>query len=482
MTRKTALLISCKHAAAAACVLLILSLLSCNSCRHKETGEVSPGRVSPGEEPTSGGWMDAPKLTNAAKVYDVTYTPETVLFSPKAVASSLKKVSADGVTYTFDASSSDAKKLHAGSVMLLSDLALARVTSATPTGDLLVVQTEPAALTDAIANGRIEATKRVDFAALQSAYLKPPEGFWPHVPTVYAQTGGTPFSAGPLKLSMTIDPFSYSIAFTPAAGQVNVEMSISDSTANLLFKATGYMKNYDSIMNIAISNQKVTKLDFDNSGLDCDLTITWSAASAVAGPMNKISSWTEKLKEYPGLKNLAATLPFAIGPIPFTLKFTTGIIFTPAFTSKNTLMTGSIKVHYSGSAGFTVDRGTTQPTGTITEPNQKGPLSQIMSLGPIGFMVGVEFPRIELGMGLGLVTFSPAAFLSPVSSLGIVYGGPAAMLPCETHILDVTVNAGITAKSTVWSFFGAAAKLEFSKQVYKKNYTGPKAGMMPCPK
>ena len=70
MTRKTALLFCCKHAAAAACVLLILSLLSCNSCRHNETGGVSPG-----EGQTSGGWMDAPKLTNAAKVYDVTYTP-----------------------------------------------------------------------------------------------------------------------------------------------------------------------------------------------------------------------------------------------------------------------------------------------------------------------------------------------------------------------------------------------------------------------
>jgi len=477
MTRKTALLFCCKHAAAAACILLILSLLSCKSCRHNETGGVSPG-----EEQTSGGWMDAPKLTNAAKVYDVTYTPETVLFSANAVASSLKKVSADAVTYTFDASSSDAKKLHAGSVMLLSDLALARVTSVTPTGDLLVVQTEPAALTDAIANGHIESTKKVDFAALQSAYIKPPEGFWPHVPTVYAETGGTPFSSTGLKFSMKIDPFSYSISFTPAAGQVNIEMSISDMSANLSFKATGYVKNYDSVMNIAISNQKVTNLDFDNSGLDCDLTITWSAASAVAGPMNKISSWTELLKSYPGLKNFAATIPFAIGPIPFTLKFTSGIIFTPAFTSKNTLMTGSINVHYSGSAGFTVDRGATQSTGTITQPDQKGPLSQILSLGPIGFTVGLEFPRIELGMGLGLVTFSPAVYLSPVSSLGIVYGGPAAMLPCETHILDVTVNVGITAKSTVWSFFGSESKLEASKQVYKKNYTGPKAGMMPCPK
>jgi hypothetical protein len=129
-----------------------------------------------------------------------------------------------------------------------------------------------------------------------------------------------------------------------------------------------------------------------------------------------------------------------------------------------------------------VNNGASQPTGTITQPTQKDPTTQILSLGPIGFTVAVEFPRVELGMGLGLVTFSPAAYISPVSSFGIVYGGPAAMLPCETHILDVSVNTGISASSTVWSFFGAASKLSVDKQVYKKNYTGPKPGMMLCPK
>ena len=435
-----------------------------------------------GYHQASGGWRGAPKLTNAARVYDVTYTPETVLFSESSVSNSLKEISGDGLTFTFDASSSDAKKLHAGSVMLLTNLALARVSGVTQTANLLVVQTEPAALTDAIANGRIESTKHVDFSALQSAYLEPPKGFWPHVWTVYADEKKSESKPKGLKFSMKIDPFEYSITFTPADGQMNVEMSISDTTANLAFKGTGYIKNYDSIMNLAISDREVTNLNFDNSGLDCDLTITWNAASAVSGPMNKIASWKDMLKLYPGLKNLAVVIPFAIGPVPFTIKFTSGIIFTPAFTSKNTLMTGSINVHYSGSAGLTVDRGATNSTGTITQPDQKGPLTRILSLGPIGFTVGLEFPRIEVGMGLSFVTFSPAVYLSPVSSLGVVYGGPAAMLPCQTNMLDVTVNVGITAKSTVWSFLGLDSKLEVSKQIYNKNYSGPKPGMMACPK
>lgn len=46
----------------------------------------------------------------------------------------------------------------------------------------------------------------------------------------------------------------------------------------------------------------------------------------------------------------------------------------------------------------------------------------------------------------------------------------------------MSVNAGVTAGTSVLSFIGSGTKLTMDKQVYKKMFTGPKPGMMLCPR
>lgn len=443
---------------------------------------------------------DVSKLIQAATTYEVTYTPETVLFSPTSVASSVRKISDDGVTFTFDAASEDAKKLKAGSVLLLTGVALRSVTGVSQVGDTIVATTGEAAITDAIEDGTIESKMPVDFGAMLTAMAGPPldspaKG-WSILPAAYAASAppvtSTPYALGPQKFSFQINPFNYTITFTPAPGRMKISMTVTETTTNMGYNATGYIKNFDSLMNIVISKKKITKMDFTNSGLESDLTLSWSMASQVAGPMSKIGSWTEQVKEHPALKGLAIYVPFTVGAVPFTLKFTGGITFIPAFTSKNTVLDGHLTIHYSGSAGFTVNSGSGAQTGSINQTAPQNPVANVISLGPIGFTVAVEFPRIEVGLGInvwavresvgfGIGGFSPAVYVSPVTSFGLVFGGPAAMLPCETHTLGVSVNAGVSVSTTVLSFIGSASKLTMDKQVYKKMYTGPKPGMMLCP-
>ncbi len=457
---------------------LLALLLSTASCERHNALPVGGSGATAGRAGTT------TPLPDAAIVYDVSYTPETVLFSEQSTRDSLKSVSKDGNSYTFAASSADASKLHVGSIMLLSRVALRRVTRINRTNEELVIETEPAAITDAIQNGRIQAKVPVDFGALRTAQLEPRSDFWSIIPSANASpvTTGSGWSAsGATKMSLQIDPFVYAIQFSPVPGRLNIEMTIQDTTTNLGFKATGYLKNFTSLMNVVIANRQVTNMDFSNSGIEGDLTLTWNAGNQVAGPMSKIGSWTDTLKKWPGLNECAFTIPFVVGPIPFTMKFTGGIIFTPAFTSKNSLLDGSLNMHYSGDGGFKVSNGTAQPSGSITQPDQKNPDTHIISIGPIGFTVAVEFPRIELGLGLSFATFSPAAYINSVASVGLVYGGTAIVLPCETQIFDVSVNTGITTKSTVWSFFGSESKLTFEQQIYHKNYQWPAPGFARCP-
>jgi hypothetical protein len=455
-------------------VALLLTAVACSRSTAPSTE---------GGDPMTRAAAGSLALPDVASVYEVSYTPETVLLSPQAVQSALRSVSSDGATYTFAPSSADAGKLHVGSIMLLSRVALRRVTRTTQTNDGLVVETEPAAITDAIENGRIQASVPIDFGALQSARNEANDDFWSIISSANAGpiTGPGFTASGGTKMSFLIDPFEYTIQFTPVAGQLNIEMTIQDTTTNLSFKATGYLKNFTSLMNVVIANRQVTNMDFSNSGIEGDLTLTWTAASTVAGPMNKIGSWMDTIKKLPKLKDLAFKVPFVIGPVPFTMVFTGGIVFTPAFTSKNTLLKGSLKMHYAGDAGFKVTNGNAQPSGTITSPAQKDPDTMVASLGPLGFTVAVEFPRIELELGLSFATFIPAAYINSVTSFGLVYGGTTSMLPCETHILDVSLNTGISTKSTIWSFFGADTKFKVEQQIYHKNYNAPPPGMPACP-
>lgn len=487
---------------------LCLLTIACGKKAAEPAGGVPPaaGPASSGaSNAQTAGSIVGPKrdvsmLQQAASTYEVTYTPETVLFGAASVASSLRKISDDGVTFTFDGASEDAKKLKPGSVLLLTGVALRSVISVSQEADSIVATTGEAALTDAIAEGHFESKMPVDFGTMQVAMADPASqsrtSGWSFLPAAYAGAAGSvassPYAVGPMKFSFQLDPFSYTIAFTPGSGQMGLDMTMTETTTNMGYNAKGYIKNFDSLMSAVVSNKKITKMDFTNSGLESDLTLSWSMASQVAGPMSKIGSWTEQVKNYPALKGLAFYIPFMVGPIPLMLKFTGGITFVPAFTSKNTVLDGHLTVHYSGSAGFTFNSGAGAQTGSITQAAPQNPVANVISLGPIGFTVAVEFPRIEVGPGINIWAlggpvalkiggFAPAVYVSPVTSFGLVYGGPAAMLPCETHTLGVSVNAGVSVSSSVLSFIGSGSKLSMDKQVYKKMFTGPKPGMMLCP-
>jgi hypothetical protein len=468
----------------ARCLLLALSL-PLASCKKSPASTAAAGASTAPAASTTAPASRGP-LKNIASVYDVTYTPETVVLSADIAQHHLKTASADGATFTFDAASSDVRALKPGSVMLLTGVALRRVTQVQPLGDSIVVATGDAEITDAIKDGTIQAQTSVDFGSVvmgpgPAHTGRDPLDIFSLVTPAYADTTTTTVG-GPGSFSVKIDPFQYSVKFTAAADRLNIDMAIQNTVDNMSVTSSGYLKNYQAVVNILIKDKTITKLDFQNSGLDGEMVVNWTAATVVAGPLTKIASWSDLLKKYQPLRQAAFTFPFLIGPIPFSIKFSTGITFTPAFTSKNSICKGSMTVHYSGSGGFTVNNGNVQSSGQITQPTQANPKTQILSLGPIGFTVAVEFPRAELGMGTNLFTFSPTAYVNAISSFGLVYGGPAAMLPCETHILDVTVNTGISAASTMASFFGTASKLTFAKQLYDRNYKGPAApGGMMCP-
>src|SRR5262245_26330633 len=88
-------------------------------------------------------------------VFNVTWKPTTVVIDRATVLSALRSVSTDETVLVFDGSVAALSALEPGKIMLLERIALRKVAAVRREGDQLVVQVEPASLTEAIQDGEI---------------------------------------------------------------------------------------------------------------------------------------------------------------------------------------------------------------------------------------------------------------------------------------------------------------------------------------
>jgi hypothetical protein len=441
---------------------------------------------------------------DTAILYEVTYTPETTVLSNDAVAKHLRKMSDDGSTFSFDSSSDEARSLKPGSVLLLSGVALRRVTRVEPVADGIEVTTSPAAITDGIQNGRIKTKYAVDFGSIKTNPILAELGrsSFSFIPSVYADTVESSVLSGATTFDVTIGQYRYEAKFTPANDRVNIEMTISlggaDSVTDagpnvpvgfLVINGKGYIKNFGSTVDMLIQDSQMTQFSFANSGLNGEMEFTWEASNSVAGPMNKIGSRSSEILKNKLLKAASLKFPFTAGPIPLVLQISAGVTFNPAFTSKNSICKGSLKVTYSGDGGFTEMHGTSTPTGSMAGTAQVSPTTGYLGIGAIGFTIAVEMPRIELELGLNPFGLVPGAYVNTVAAIGVVNGGTTAalitLMPCETHFVDVTGNAGISNRvsdiSAFAKFLGLNPKVEASTKLFEQKFTQPGRSGKECP-
>jgi hypothetical protein len=85
----------------------------------------------------------------------VTWASRTVRLDRAEAIRSLRRVSRDGARFTFAANEPKLQQLKPGSILLVWGVALRKVTAIEPHGAVVVVQTDPAALGEAIQSGRI---------------------------------------------------------------------------------------------------------------------------------------------------------------------------------------------------------------------------------------------------------------------------------------------------------------------------------------
>ncbi len=431
-------------------------------------------------------------MVNGTTAYDVTYQDGVTVVSKDDAMRHLVSIQQDG-TYVFDSSSSQIANLKPGGVLLLSGLALCTVVDVQNTNDRYSVKTGPAKITDAIREGRLEGTYKIDFSRMQgrkssSVHARLPSSFSPFG-TVYAAGYQTTVAKGVAEFDVDFEGYNYHVKFTPDNDHVDIQATIKfgGSQGALAYEGIGYLSNFISTIRMRIEDGQVTDLDFINSKLAGQVELKWFAAvngAAKPGAMARITSWPAELLKSGLLSKAAYHVPILLGPVPFDLRISLGFSFIPAFTSKNSVVEGSKLIKYSGSGGFIFSDGHTRPAGAMNaRVNVTEQDNRVLAAGPVGFTAATEAPRLELTMGWPPASLPLAGYLNFVTSYGTVTNGTASAAPCQTNIMAFSVNAGsaYTSPNTFATWLGLDTGVSSSVSLWQKTMKSAGAGDPMCP-
>jgi hypothetical protein len=408
-------------------------------------------------------------MEGGTTAYSVTYQEGVTVISRSDTMHHLVATRRDG-SYVFDSSTTQIANLQPGSVLLLSGLALCTVVEVKDTGDGYLLKTEPAKITDAIKNGRLEGTYRIDFSRMQT---------------------GKPSSSreGMADFDVDFGGYNYHVKFTPGKDRIDVQATIKfgGSQGTLAYEGVGYLSNFVTHVKMQITDGEVTNLSFTNSDLRGQVELKWFAVATDAlkpGSTAKITSWPAELLKSAPLTKAAYHVPILVGAVPFDLRISLGFSFIPAFTSKNSVSEGSKLVKYRGTGGFVFSNGQTRPYGTINVQGEvAGQDNRVVAAGPVGFTAAIEAPRLELVMGWPPSALLAAGYLNAIASYGIVTNGMANPIPCQTNIMAFSVNAGsaYSSPNTFADWFGTATGVTSSVTLWQKTTKAAGAMGLMCP-
>ena len=424
-------------------------------------------------------------------VYEVTYKPGVVVVDQATVGAALRDMSDDGATFTFDASAAGLDGLKPGAVVLVWGLALRKITSVDAQGTTLVVQTDPAALTDAIQDGTIKWDQAIDFttggsgnfvvsgggpvlddagsaddggvlndaaavddAGALDAAAPRRAGTRPPLTTLGFTVGLKP---GEESLSGKIDGYDYKLTFKPSPGRLEVDAEVTKKTSGIELQITakGFVNKFRTNADIAIAGGETTSASVQNTGLVGEVDLSFTAGK----PTNAQSSEDVILK-IPFSFKIPIPMP---GGFPAFVQITANVAVVLALTSTNASAVGNYVVPFHGAAGFATVGGASDSTasGDMQSDPKIGDGTTTTSLGVSAMGVVVGFPHV--GVGIGISELQTMAYVSEVVAAQMKTPGELGLKHCQAHSLSLSTNVGATA-----NVFG----LSFSskpKQVYTKS-------------
>ncbi len=444
-----------RPARGAAVVAALVALNACASggganragATARESASFSPSAPLHGNELTYGAGF--------GRSTTITFQPDVVFLD--GGASSIKAVSADGMSWTVSGRAANIAALQPGKIMVATSYGVGRILAVTDSGGDKTVALGPVALTDIVKDG-----------TLSSAEPIPLTGFYAYDvsgrPGLVTPTTASTSSAGAVTL-----PTARFMAYTdtPARRALMpmlrpaVDLPVPTSTAHdssigdfqvqtvcctSIGLHIGYDKHGGRVAATVGFNMDRPSVGFSiaiGGGKLIKATVTLHGAAALkfdvsAATLNEAGNFRGPRVQVP----VDIQIPIVAGPIPMTVGvqqiFSMGIALSgrAAFSA-----TGEYKV--GGSLGFSVDTGGPHvETPTLTTQKSLIDTMRTLSVGPSGLDLAYA---LKVSVGVGTLGFTAGAWYQLSAGLGLTSSGTpgTALVTCKHADLSLTGRYGV---------------------------------------
>ena len=507
----------------------VVALLVFAGCSRDKGSSVSSSGSS-GGNPNSASDYTAPRNSGGSGSADVTYKPGVHVVEQKDGMNALISVSTDGSTLVFDKSRSGVPDLKDGDVFVIKGLLARKVVASITNGNEIAVLTVKAGLTDIISDGKIHVQAPIRFGSPQQASTSDgprslarvtnafvPAPLYAQGPTetrrqaaekagvkdAYGNLASAPFKA-------VLSGWETKFSTEPEPGKLKIHLQLKKSLAGVAAVITGegYLADFDFNSDIDVERSVVQKVQVGYKKLNGLMNFTWEIQTVEGGSLRG---------------NAKMKLPAAIeiplyqylGGLPLFLEISSAVIIKPALGAGNEFSRGGFRITYDGYQSFKVKDGNVDADGQMTGDIKLGE-SESGSGAPLGLVVALAMPRLELSIGVSkilkfdgfadaaakadkyldiLVTkafgaealaklkSSPmsqvtgknivdaamgsnaAAYIELTTSVGTSHSGSAAMVPCTRTDLHMAASVGFSAKA-----FGQGVA-DSEKELFRKDTT-----------
>ena len=364
----------------AALLTVLLAFAACG-------GAAPPAGSGPGDDAPGG----------ITTTYDVKVDDGATVIDRAAASTEFKSADEDG-TLHFAAGSAGAKAAKPGEVLLVEGVAIRKVTSVTESGGEVLVATEDATLGEFVKDGTLGWDYKVDWNDLPAAtYASAANeaglvGQLASIDGALPARGIAPAIAGKeLKFAGTVKGFAIELKFVPKPDKL--EFDLNATRSNVKVSAKGFISQFQSEATMDFADGSAEAFDTSVTGLKGEAELIW-AAFQVSDP-----TLDEDVTAFELPLNLP--IPFAVGPVPMTMNIKMNIRVVPALSAGQASSGGSFKVNYDSEHGFSTNGQSVNPLAKVASfAADLGSKETVTAgLGPVGFGLGVEWPRLELALG-----------------------------------------------------------------------------------
>ncbi len=324
--------------------------------------------------------------------FDVTWNENVIRFLASEMGDIIKFDSAD-YTLHFKTTSQKAASLVEGDIIVINDYAVRKGSYIENTDDEIYIETEFAALTEAIKDGDINWDYGIEFTPELISKAARAKGY--EITVVTTDSIGFSIKVGSYEYTIWVKLLKEKAIITVIAEKEIASTKVAKLTVQ------GELKRFRTKGNIKIRNNQLDDFENRNSFKETDITLTLSAAG----------SGSDIGIEVP----LPLIPPFPIAGIPFFNFEIKALVVMNASVPPDGSSLISAKFRYTAEQGLKYVKGDQKPSAIVnlqsSEFDKTNQQPHTGASGPIAMSWGIAAPRFEISLGGTTLVWVHAAYL-----------------------------------------------------------------------